>query len=90
MKAFCFRSGQIGFARRLPRGAICLADYPADQACFARSAISALARHAYDGETLLVPGLPEASGEAEAFAALEHFQERVTSHLAKMSEAAHA
>ena len=57
MIAFCWANGQIGFGRRAPEGAIGFAAGPAKPL---RQAIAATARLAYDGETLLVPGVPEA------------------------------
>lgn len=39
-----------------------------------RSIVSVNARHAYDGVTLLVPRMPEASDQNEALAALQWFR----------------
>ena len=55
-RAHVYRKGEIGFLaahRRLPKGALPLPDVP-------RALIEARARRAYDGKTLLVPGVPEA------------------------------
>ena len=62
MKAYCFASGQIEFASRgdVPAGAIHFASGPKRKLV---PFIEAVARHAYDGETLLVPGVPEAQGD---------------------------
>ncbi|MGA8147791.1 MAG: hypothetical protein WB870_09495 [Gallionellaceae bacterium] len=49
--------------------------------------ISASARHAYDRETLLVPGIPEAgSDEHAAEDALEEFIEWIRPRVAKIQE----
>jgi hypothetical protein len=42
-----------------------------------RCVVSALARHHYDGETLLVPGVPEAKTDNEAVERLNWFREAV-------------
>lgn len=39
--------------------------------------VSGLARHAYDGVTLLVPGVPEAETQAEGIDALIQFRSRI-------------
>lgn len=39
-----------------------------------REAVSALARLAYDGETMLVPGIPEAENESQALEAAYRFR----------------
>lgn len=72
--AFAFRSGEIGFGPKVPEGAISVLSGPAD---FVRERVSARARHAYDGKTLLVPGLPEAENDFAAEAALHSFRDRV-------------
>lgn len=38
-----------------------------------KDAVSVLARHSYDGKTLLVPGIPEAADDYEAFHAAQDF-----------------
>ena len=60
MRAFCWASGQIEFAARVPEGALPIARGPARAL---RDFIDGVARHAYDGETLLVPGIPESQGD---------------------------
>jgi hypothetical protein len=61
--AYCYASGQIGFASQCPDGALPLMRGPDAQV---RDVIGGHARHAYDGETLLVPGLPEAGNDQRA------------------------
>lgn len=67
MKAYCWASGQIEFGRRVPEGAILMAEGPAKPL---RDVIGATARLAYDNKTLLVPGVPEAPDEKQACDAL--------------------
>lgn len=67
MKAYCWADGVIEFGRNVPEGALLMAEGPAKTL---RELISATARHAYDGETLLVPGIPEAKDQSEAGDAL--------------------
>lgn len=70
MIAYCYASGQIEFGRTVPEGAIEIMRGPARKV---RKLIEARARHAYDGKTLLVPGVPEAPNEDAALAALIAF-----------------
>lgn len=60
IQAYCYQGGKIGFTsprkRRAPEGTIVFASGPAR---ILKKAVSIMARHAYDGKTLLVPGLPE-------------------------------
>jgi hypothetical protein len=79
MRAYCYRSGQIVFGQRLPKGTMPIAQAKAK---LLRDAVSGLARMAYDGKTLLVPGLPEAGDDWKAAsAALTQFTERVAGAL---------
>lgn len=72
MRAYCFASGEIGFSRSIPDGALPIARGPAK---LLRQKVCAVARHAYDGETLLVPGIPEAPDQLAAVDALVRFRE---------------
>ncbi|MCY4548160.1 MAG: host nuclease inhibitor protein [Defluviicoccus sp.] len=68
-RAHAWRSGLIEFrggGEPCPRGALSLPDVPL-------AAIEVRARRSYDGETLLVPGVPEAENDADALAAFEAF-----------------
>lgn len=78
MKARCYRGGQIGLGVREPKGAITFASGSARKL---RAIVSAVARHAYDGKTLLVPGIPEAENDDAALAALERFQGEIRKRL---------
>ncbi len=70
MIAYCWAGGVIGFGRKVPAGALEIARGPAKPL---RKWIDVMARHAYDGKTLLVPGIPEAPDERAALKALHQF-----------------
>lgn len=70
MFAFCYASGQIGFGTQLPDGVLPIAKGPYEAL---RDWLDGVARHAYDGETLLVPGIPEAPDQMAALDALKRF-----------------
>ena len=72
-RAHAWRSGLIEFRAAdapLPEGAIGLPH-------LSREDIEAEARHAYDGTSLLVPGVPEAETGDEAVDALLRFTHRL-------------
>jgi len=66
--AYCWASGQIEFGPRVPQGALAIAKGREDAL---RDLMCAASRHAYDGETLLVPGVPEAPDQIAAVDALK-------------------
>ena len=68
--AYCFRSGQIRVGVRCPDGALPLAYGPERRL---RRAVDVRSRHAYDGRTKLVPGVPEAADEDAAMEAARQF-----------------
>lgn len=70
MKAFCWASGVIGFDAddRQPEGTLLIASGPEAKL---REKIGVAARHGYDNQTLLVPGIPEADDQRAALAALQ-------------------
>jgi hypothetical protein len=72
--AYCYRPGRIRFGQRCPKGAIVIATGPRR---LLREAIEPLARLAYDGRSLLVPGVPEADDERAAALALALFRTRL-------------
>lgn len=80
MYAHCYRSGEIKLSRKsdLP-GCICIGEGPKSEL---EAKLSARARHAYDGETFLVPGIPEAENDEAAAAALVRFHTRMKEPLA--------
>ena len=72
--AYCFRSGVIELAPTMadvPEGAVPIAQ---GEDKTLRRRVTDKARHAYDGETLLVPGIPEAESEKDAYAALRNWR----------------
>lgn len=73
MYALCNASGVITFDYRVPpdMSLLPIANGPAKKL---KTAISGVARHAYDGETLLVPGIPEAPDQVAAMDALMRFR----------------
>ncbi len=73
--AYCWRSGEISVGKKRPEGTLPIAHGPATTL---RRALTARARHAYDGRTLLVPGIPEAPDDGEALLALRRFARFVT------------
>lgn len=76
--AICWRSGEVEVVSRQPAGSISLMRGPARRL---ERIISAIARHAYDGKTLLVPGLPEAEDDDAALAAVASFQSAMEKRL---------
>ena len=68
----------ICFAGSTKRGTLPITSGPARKL---RKAVSGLARLAYDGKTLLVPGLPEARNWDERSAALRRFQAEIEKRL---------
>jgi hypothetical protein len=81
MKAFAWRSGQIKVAEIVPEGAIEIASGPDD---ILRTAILRTCRVAYDSETCLVPGVPEAVDGHAAVDALLDYQKRLEKTLSRM------
>jgi len=67
MIAYAWANGRIDFGRTMPKDALLIGKGPAKPL---RSHITATARHAYDGKTLLVPGVPESGGGNAAVDAL--------------------
>lgn len=69
--SYCYRSGEIEFGDHVPDGALpVLHGRPAH----VRRTVSVRARLAHDGETLLVPGVPEAVDDDAAIAAYQRFR----------------
>lgn len=77
MRAFCYASGRIEFGDHTPEGALPIALGLSSQL---RNFISARAKHAYDGKTLLVPGVPEAPHQFGAMRALERWLDLIRPH----------
>jgi len=85
MKAFAWRSGQIGLGRSVPEGALMIAEGPPR---VLRRVMDVFAREDYRGG-YLVPGIPEARSDEEAGDALAQFMSGVAKHLKKVSHAQH-
>ena len=76
--AWADRRGVIEFGQApAPDGMIVIARSRGRTGQRMRDRVSAAARHAYDGTTLLVPGIPEAEDDDEALDALISFRDRV-------------
>lgn len=70
-KAYCYRSGQLGFTNGLiPDGALPIRLDASEEEI---TKIKALSRLAYDNKTLLVPGIPEAENQHDAYEAFTRF-----------------
>ncbi|MFN8682806.1 hypothetical protein ACDP63_16930 [Paracoccus sp. P2] len=67
----CYRSGETEVVGIVPEGALVLATGKRE---LLETVLSGVARHAHDGETLLVPGLPEAADNDQAVAAATSFR----------------
>lgn len=75
MHVYCYRSGEIEFSRKAKiDGLIKIASGPA---AAIRAAVEVKARRAYDGQTLLVPGVPEAASDDDALIFVEYFRDIV-------------
>jgi hypothetical protein len=75
MFAYCYRGGDIHFGEQVPAGAI---ELMRGSDNIVKGRITVRARHAYDGKTLLVPGVPEAEDEFGAEQAVEQFKRFLT------------
>lgn len=78
MKAFVWRSGQVKVGTVVPAGAIEIAE---GEDFELRTAIVAAGRLAYDGKTILVPGVPEAADGYAAMDALLAFKAELEGQL---------
>lgn len=75
----CYRSGEVFVARRVPKGTIKVV---AGHGKRLKRVLLVEARHAYDGSTLLVPGVPEAQTDLQAMFAVKAFEQRLLKALA--------
>ncbi|MFA6966098.1 host nuclease inhibitor protein [Bosea sp. (in: a-proteobacteria)] len=78
----CWRSGEVEVVSRAPAGSVTLMRGPRKRL---EKLLSACARHAYDGRTFLVPGVPEADTDQQALDAVERFQRFLIGSMARMS-----
>jgi hypothetical protein len=74
MIAYAWANGRIDFGRSLPDGALLICN---GKAASLRKAIEGSARLAYDGKTLLVPGVSESGGGNAAVDALIIYSRQV-------------
>lgn len=77
----CWRSGEILFLKKEPRASRGLLVIIFVHGHQLRRIVTAIARHAYDGEKLLVPGVPEARSDYEAFLAVREFKRQIERRL---------
>ena len=82
--AYCYRSGLVEFGETLPKGAL-LIDKGRGKKW--RKGVEVKCRLAYDGETYLVPGVPEAETNKDAYSAYERFCQWLKSCRAKKAKA---
>ncbi len=75
------RAGVIRFAKRRPKSALPICRH--HRLAILHSTVSAVARLAYDNETLLVPDAPEAKIDDAALAAVVAFVKAVDTRLAE-------
>ncbi|WP_320202445.1 host nuclease inhibitor protein [Agrobacterium rosae] len=75
----CYRSGEAFVSRRVPKGSMKIVTGHGRRL---RRILSVCARQAYDGKTLLVPGLPEAEGDLQAIEAVKGFEQMLRERLA--------
>lgn len=82
LTAFVWRSGLLQVAREAPEGSLKLATAPDT---VMTDAISGTARLAHDGQTWLVPGVPEAGDDSDAaLDAVLDFQKQLNKRLASV------
>ena len=70
--AYAYRSGVVRVGRRVPTRALLLLSHSSRYRL--RGAVDMCARIAYDGRTHLVPGVPEAADDRQAYLATERFR----------------
>lgn len=74
----CWRCGTLDIKSRPVDGALVIARGPRKRL---EQALSACARHSYDGKTMLVPGVPEVETDDNAVAAAIAFQGMIRKRL---------
>ncbi len=76
--AYCWRNGKIQIGRKTPEKALCVGRGPYRAL---RRLVDVRARLAYDNKTRLVPGIPEAENDEEAFEAAVQFKRNLSEDL---------
>lgn len=87
--AFCYASGHIDFGTQIPKGCLPIANGPRAKLI---EFMDGVARHDYDGKTLLVPGIPEAPNDTAKLDALQRFTAWISEppHLPEGVETTHS
>ncbi len=81
--AYSWRTGRVDFGPTVPEGALEIArDYESRL----RKNVTPACRLAYDNETLLVPGVPEADSDDEALDAILKFRDWIRQRSLKFAE----
>lgn len=80
----CRRSGEVFIKHHAPKGTLKITTGDGRRI---RWILIAIARHAYDGKTLLVPGVPEAKTDLDAMYAVKAFQQTLQTKLAETPRA---
>lgn len=75
----CRRSGEVSISRYAKRGTLKVLTGDGRRI---RPILLVVARHAYDGRTLLVPGVPEATSDVQAMEAVVAFRKQIQKRLA--------
>lgn len=73
--AYAYASGNVGFGEHAPKGALSIGTVKTSKL----DSFKAHCRLAYDNETLLVPGVPEAEDQTAGVDALLKFRDRLIS-----------
>lgn len=81
--AVCDRRGVIDIVHTVPAGRLVIIDDPDEK--LLRSVVEPAARLAYDGVTMLVPGVPEARSDGAALQAVIAFQRWMRQRMAVAS-----
>jgi len=74
IRAYCWASGLIEFGQNVPHGALLIAKGPESEL---REIVGVVARRAWDGVSLLVPGVPEALDGEDALHGLSIFLDQI-------------
>ena len=82
---YCWRSGEIEVGTVEPEGAITLAR---GELRALHAAVAGTARLAYDGKTWLVPGVPEAADDDDAWRSARAYRTRLELSLKRVREEA--
>ena len=75
VRAYWWASVEIEIGKAVPKGALEIAASRSTKKL--KEIIEVCARHAYDGVTLLVPGIPEADSQSDKILAFGRFREMV-------------